>query len=90
MRIQDLDNNERKLSKQPAKWEVTPKVEQKYFSASEVAKILGITRQTVYKMEKSKELFGVQFGTIWRFPKNEFDAYIARKHKDSRERPHFM
>lgn len=46
------------------------------YSVREVADILEVTRQTVYKLIKAKEFPAIQFDKTYRIPKWDFDKWL--------------
>lgn len=49
-------------------------------TAAEVAKLLRVSRDTVYSVAARSELPGRRVGCIWRFPKNTIESFI-REHR---------
>ena len=53
-------------------------------SPKEVADYLGITRLTVYRMISTGQLSGFKIGGVWRFKKEEIEAYLERSRTSSK------
>ena len=49
-------------------------------SALDVAKLLGVSKNTVYEMVRRGELKSYRVGRKMRFTKEDVDSYIARSH----------
>ena len=51
---------------------------QKYFTVTELAKILGISRVAVFKKIKSGEIKAEKIGHMFVIPKNEFEVILGK------------
>lgn len=49
-----------------------------YYSAQEVANILGITRRSVYEYLKTKKLIGSKIGNRWHFTEKQIKDLISK------------
>lgn len=54
-------------------------------SVDDVATILGIKRDTVYKLISRNDLPGFKVGRLWKFKQNELDAWMNKQ--PGRRRP---
>lgn len=52
------------------------KMEDRWLSVKEITEYLGIRRETLYKWIERKGLPAVRAGRIWRFKKEEVDAWL--------------
>lgn len=48
-------------------------------SVDDVAAILGVKRDTVYKLIDRNELPGFKVGRLWKFKQNEVDAWVDKR-----------
>jgi len=51
-------------------------MEDKWLSVEEIAEYLGINRDTVYKWIERKEMPAHKLGRLWKFRKEEVNAWI--------------
>ncbi|MBI3988659.1 MAG: helix-turn-helix domain-containing protein [candidate division NC10 bacterium] len=51
----------------------------KALTVTELAKYLGLAKDTVYRKAKAGEIPGVRIGRSWRFPKDLIDEWLRRK-----------
>lgn len=51
-------------------------MEDRWLSVKEITEYLGIRRETLYKWIERKGMPGVRVGRIWRFKKEEVDAWL--------------
>lgn len=49
------------------------------FSVDDVAAILGVKRDTVYKLISRNDLPGFKVGRLWKFKQNEVDAWMDKQ-----------
>jgi excisionase family DNA binding protein len=49
---------------------------ERLYSAPEVARLLGIELDTLYRYARAGKLRGVKVGKLWRFPENDVEAFI--------------
>lgn len=60
--------------------------ENRWFSVDEVAKHLGVKRDTLYKWIQRKELPARKVGRLWKFKINEVDEWVrSGRANDSRK-----
>jgi len=52
--------------------------DEKFYSPKEIAEILGITKEAVYKWIKLKKVNAVKFGKFWRIQGKELNEKIIR------------
>lgn len=48
-------------------------------SVDDVAAILGVKRDTVYKLINRDDLPGFKVGRLWKFKQNEVDAWVDKQ-----------
>lgn len=53
----------------------------KPFTVEEVARFLGVTRDTIYRMARRGRIPGIRLGRIWRFPQEVILEWLAAKAK---------
>ena len=53
-----------------------------FYKPSEVAEILSLHRQSIYRLLRSNEIPHIKVGGAWRIPSEEFDAYLERLKKN--------
>lgn len=53
-------------------------VEMEYMSLEEVADMLGVTYQLIYRLVRSGELPAVRLGKLYRVSRSDLDAYLER------------
>ena len=46
--------------------------------AKEVAKMLGVSRMTIYRMAESREISAIKVGRVWRFIPKQIEDYIKK------------
>ena len=51
----------------------------KILTVEEVASLLKLTKVTIYRMAKAKEIPAMKVGKVWRFPEEEIEAWISEK-----------
>src|SRR5690242_196549 len=47
-----------------------------WLSANEAGNLLGVTGKTVIRMVEKRELTGYRVGNVWRFKRNDIEAYL--------------
>ena len=52
--------------------------EQEYLSLEDVAELLGVNYQLIYKLVRSGELPAVRLGRVYRVQRSDLDRYLAR------------
>ena len=52
--------------------------ETEYMSLEEVADMLGVTYQLIYRLVRSGELSAVRLGKLYRVSRRDLDAYLAK------------
>lgn len=50
-----------------------------FFTAQEIAKILRVSKMTVYRLVHSKEIHAVQIGRSFRIPARSFNEYLTKQ-----------
>ena len=53
-------------------------MEDRWLSVDEIGAYLGIKRETVYKWISDKTLPAHKMGRLWKFKKDEIDAWVRR------------
>ena len=51
-------------------------MEDRWVSLKEITEYLGIRRETVYRWIEQREMPGHRIGKLWKFKKDEVDAWI--------------
>ncbi|MEO5778838.1 MAG: helix-turn-helix domain-containing protein [Arthrobacter oryzae] len=67
-------------------------VPNQYLTIAEVAKILRVSKMTVYRLARADALASVRFGNSYRIPENAVEEYIRKSgtsHKRSEAPPAF-
>jgi len=61
----------------------------RWFSVEEIAEHLGVTRDSVYRWIEKRGLPAHKLGKLWKFKKDEVDAWVrsAPTRNDEREHP---
>ncbi len=54
-------------------------------TVQETAKMLRITRKTLYKLIKNGEIPAIRLGTHWRIPKEELEKLIANSNSKNKK-----
>lgn len=57
--------------------------EKEYMSLEEVADLLGVTYQLVYRLAKSGELPAARLGKLYRVSRSDLDAYLEDKKREN-------
>ena len=47
-----------------------------WLSANEAGNLLGVTGKTVIRMVEKGEITGYRVGNVWRFKRNDIEAYL--------------
>ena len=58
-------------------------VDSEYMSLEDVAKMLGVTYQLIYRLVRSGELPAVRLGKLYRVSRGDLDGYLARSKNDA-------
>ncbi|MBE6388346.1 MAG: helix-turn-helix domain-containing protein [Lentisphaerae bacterium] len=51
-------------------------MEDRWLSLKEITEYLGIRRETVYRWIEQREMPGHRIGKLWKFKKDEVDAWV--------------
>jgi len=60
-------------------------VNDRWLSVDEIAAYLGIKRETIYKWLAEKNMPAHKLGKLWKFRKDEVDAWLRSGEADSRK-----
>jgi len=52
---------------------------EEYYSLKETAEILGVSKQTVHDLIKSRKIEGKKIGRLWHFTRGDIKAYLDQK-----------
>ena len=58
----------------------------RWYSVDEMAKYLGIKKETLYKLIAKKDVPAQEVGNLWQFRKDEIDQWVTSGEADSRKR----
>ena len=58
---------------------------ERWLSVEEIAKHLGVSKETIYKMVQKRKIPGLKIGNQWRFKKTTIDKWIEESEKLSME-----
>ncbi len=61
-------------------------VNDRWLSVDEIAAYLGIKRETLYKWLAEKDMPAHKLGRLWKFRKDEVDAWLRSGEADSRKK----
>ncbi len=61
-------------------------VNDRWLSVDEIAAYLGIKRETIYKWLAEKNMPAHKLGKLWKFRKDEVDAWLRSGEADSRKK----
>lgn len=53
----------------------------KLLSVNDVMELLQVSRDTIYRLAAIGEIPGRKIGRAWRFPSDEIEAYVRRRHQ---------
>jgi excisionase family DNA binding protein len=48
----------------------------KWLSANEAGKVIGVTGKTIIRMSEKGEITGYRVGSVWRFKRGDVEAYL--------------
>ncbi|MBA4386635.1 MAG: hypothetical protein C0404_01570 [Verrucomicrobia bacterium] len=57
---------------------MSPDMEKEYLSMEEVADMLGVTYQLIYKLVRSGEMPAIRLGKLYRISKKDLDIYLEK------------
>lgn len=60
--------------------------EKSYYSISEIAKVLGISRVAIFKKIKSGKIKAIKIGRMYAIPALEFESLTGKKLTDNQKR----
>lgn len=56
----------------------------RWLSVNEIAAYLGVKRDTIYKWIVRKQMPAHKVGRLWKFRKNEIDAWVLQAHTEEK------
>jgi len=56
----------------------------RWLSVDEISTYLGVKRDTVYKWLEQKKMPGHKIGRLWKFKKDEIDAWVKKGYAESK------
>lgn len=54
-------------------------MDKQYYSASEMATMLGVAKSTILARARAGEIPALRFGRLWRFPKQKVEAWLEQQ-----------
>lgn len=60
-----------------------PNTDDRWLSVDEIAKHLGVSKDTVYRWIDSQSMPAHKIGKLWKFTKSEVDSWVRKKYLET-------